>query len=211
MEFLLNDLLIMQFAKWPVLGNVKTRLACSVGDEKALQVHMLLMQEVLSTLIAAKQQNIGDVELWVNKLPKSQGLMTSVMQQLNKTSICCKRQKGHNLGDKMADAINTSLGAYKKVIIVGSDCPNISLHTLREASHALNDNDIVLGPAEDGGYVLIGASNFNPDIFIDVAWGEGKVLETTIKNINKLNLSYYALKESWDVDDLEDYKRWSNL
>jgi rSAM/selenodomain-associated transferase 1 len=205
-----NDLLVIQFAKWPVLGNVKTRLAHAIGDQKALQVHMTLMDEVLNKLTAAKYDGIADIELWLNEIPAAQGLMRNTLKLAKNERIFCKIQKGNDLGDKMADAMISSLETYKKVIIVGSDCPNISTKTLKEASECLNKTDIVLGPAEDGGYVLIGASNFNAEIFNDVAWGKGKVFEKTIENIKKLNFTYSILSESWDVDDLADYERWCN-
>jgi len=207
-----KDLLIIQFAKWPVLGNVKTRLAHSIGDEKALQVHMDLMNEVLSKLISAKLEGIGaDIELWLNEIPEKENEMAAIIKKTSEAIIPCKVQKGNNLGDKMADAIISSLKSYSKVIIVGSDCPNISAKTLVKASKALNNSDIVLGPAEDGGYVLIGASKFKAEIFNDVAWGKGEVFDKTIKNIQTLNFTYSALEKSWDVDDLTDYERWCKL
>ena len=204
----MNDLLVMQFAKWPKLGNVKTRLAASIGDDKALQVHMALMSEVLNKLIPAKREGVAEIELWLNEIPKARGLMEGVLNLVRCEQIECKSQKGNNLGDKMANAIESSLQIYKKVIIVGSDCPNISTQIIKEASEALTTNDIVLGPAEDGGYVLIGASKFNAEIFKEVIWGKGAVFDKTVENIELLNLRYSTLEESWDVDDLADYERW---
>lgn len=208
----MNDLLVMQFAKWPVLGNVKTRLAHAIGDEKAFQVHMKLMDEVLTKLILAKHEDLGaDIELWLNEIPAQKNDMAAILSKTSDNQVRCKVQKGSNLGAKMAHAIISSLKSYKKVIIVGSDCPNISTKTLKEASEALNRSDLVLGPAEDGGYVLIGASKFNAEIFEDVAWGMGAVFDKTVRNLQELNFSYFALAASWDVDDLADYERWCQL
>jgi len=204
-----NDLLVIQFAKWPVLGNVKTRLASAIGDEKALKVHMKLMDEVLTKLMLAKHEGLcGDIELWLNEIPAQKKDMAAILSKTGYYQIMCKVQNGNTLGDKMAHAILSSLQVYKKIIIVGSDCPNISTKTLMEASEALNKTDIVLGPAEDGGYVLIGASKFNADIFNDVAWGKGAVFDKTLRNLQRLNFSHTTLEESWDVDDLADYERW---
>mgnify|MGYP000500499996 CR=1 FL=1 len=203
----MNDLLIIQFAKWPLLGNVKTRLARSIGNEKALEVHLILMNEVLDKLIAAKQ---GDTELWLNEIPAQQTCMASIIQKTQKNNIVCKVQQGVNLGDKMADAIVSSLKKYNKVIIVGSDCPNISVSILAEASKALDKTDLVIGPAEDGGYVLIGASRFDACIFADVAWGQGAVFVKTQENARNLGFTETLLSESWDVDELADYERWLN-
>jgi len=204
----MNDLLIIQFAKWPVLGNVKTRLARSIGDEKALEVHLELLNEVLDKLIAAKS---GEIALWLNEIPSQQACMASIIQKTKKNDIALNVQQGDNLGDKMAEAILSSLEKYNKVIIVGSDCPNITASILTEASEALDKTDLVIGPAEDGGYVLIGASCFETGIFTGVAWGQGAVLEKTILNSQALNYSFTLLAESWDVDEFADYKRWKAL
>ena len=169
----MNDLLIIQFAKWPVLGCVKTRLASSVGDAKALQVHMVLMEEVLDKLLNEQQ---GVVELWLNEIPEQQVTMATIIHKTKVNNIACKIQCGDSLGDKMADAMTISLKDFKKVIIVGSDCPNISAATLKLASKALGQTDLVIGPAEDGGYVLIGASRFEKALFTGVAWGRGRYL-----------------------------------
>ena len=205
----LNDLLIIQFAKWPVLGNVKTRLASSLGDEKALYVHLELMTEVLKKLISMKEEGLkADIALWLNEISDDPRYMEEILTTVQQQNIALKEQKGRNLGDKMANAIADSLARYSRVIIVGSDCPNISVAALRAGSQALKDHSVVMGPAEDGGYVLIGASNFNKEIFKDVNWGKGEVLKKTVNNLKELNISYALLDESWDVDDLADYTRW---
>ena len=204
-----KELLIVQFAKWPVLGKVKTRLACSIGDEKALGVHLELMNEVLDKLILAQNEGLNaDIELWLNEVPEKESLMIDVLTKTREQEIPCKVQNGFNLGDKMADAIKSSLKSYSKVLIVGSDCPNITSDALKTASDKLNSSDLVLGPAEDGGYVLIGASSFNRRIFNGVEWGKGKVLQKTVNNIQAQNFSFSLLAESWDVDDIVDYERW---
>jgi rSAM/selenodomain-associated transferase 1 len=212
MQKMMKNLLVIQFAKWPVLGNVKTRLAHDIGDEKALQVHKDLMDVVLEKLMLAQFEGIEcDVQLWLNEIPENKAGMLEVINKTSANNIQFKLQKGDNLGNKMANAIVTSLQYYSKVIIVGSDCPNISTDTLAKARDALNKTDVVLGPAEDGGYVLIGASNFNESIFNNVAWGQGKVFDKTVENMNTFNFSYSLLAQSWDVDDLVDYERWCKL
>jgi rSAM/selenodomain-associated transferase 1 len=212
MQTTMKNLLVIQFAKWPVLGNVKTRLAHSIGNEKALNVHMALMGEVLDKIILAQLEGVSaDVQLWLNDMPANSGAMSEIFKKTHVNNISCLLQKGNNLGNKMANAIISSLQSYSKVIILGSDCPNISTETLTKASEALNKTDVVLGPAEDGGYVLIGASKFNENIFNNVAWGLGEVFVKTVENMNEFNFSYSILEQSWDVDDLADYERWCKL
>lgn len=201
----MKEELIIQFAKWPVQGKVKTRLAKSLGESRALNVHILLMNEVLDNLIAYDPENL---ELWFDDMPGAQVNMTSTLEKIETLNIPCKIQCGINLGDKMAHALSTSLKQFRKVIIVGSDCPDVSKRTLAKAMEALEINDLVLGPAEDGGYVLIGAKRFDAAVFDDVAWGTDSVLAETIANIELNNYSCSLLEESWDVDELADYERW---
>mgnify|MGYP000208564391 CR=1 FL=1 len=211
----MNDLLIVQYAKWPELGKVKTRLAKSLGDQQALAIHMKLMSTVFANL---RQAESGKFELWLNKQnfnsanfndSPEQKMVLDFMTSLTKDSgVCFQTQQGVSLGDKMAHTFQAGLQRFQKVIIVGSDCPNVSKDVIQGASKALDGHDLVLGPAEDGGYVLIGARCFESAIFTNVEWGKGKVLETTLNNAKNLDYSVFTLAESWDVDELDDYNRW---
>ena len=125
-------------------------------------------------------------------------------------TIDYKIQIGDSLGSRMAETLISSLALYSKVIIVGSDCPNVSAKTIEEACIALNNTDLVIQPAEDGGYVLIGTRHFDARIFDGVAWGQGQVLKQTLANAGEIGLTYTLLDESWDVDDYEDYMRWQD-
>jgi len=186
----MSQTLIAQFAKWPELGNVKTRLAKTLGEPKALQVHMWLLEAVVDNLNA---NGVGDYELWLNKVVRSRhldsegGLLEREASDhlealISAHHIKCHLQKGSNLGHKMAHAIISKLKDYDKVIIVGSDCPNVSKDVIMLASNALDQSDLVICPAEDGGYVLIGARRFEPELFSNVEWGSGAVLEQTLSN-----------------------------
>jgi len=213
----MKDVLIVQYAKWPQIGKVKTRLAKSLGEQKALDVHMQLLITVFNNLFINKS---GVFELWLNKDGfnlNTSGLSTKEIEiqermkvLLDKSNVAYQIQQGTSLGDKMAHTFESSLVNFKKVIIVGSDCPNVSPEIIRQAVAELNNHDLVLGPAEDGGYVLIGASRFEASIFADVEWGKGRVLKKTLSNARGFNYKVALLEESWDVDELEDYERWLN-
>jgi len=214
----MKDVLIVQYAKWPQLGKVKTRLAKSLGKQKALDVHMQLLAAVFNNL---RTNESGKFELWLNEngfnldasilSTEEIDIQESMKELIANANVAYQLQQGASLGDKMAHTLETSLISFEKVIIVGSDCPNVSPEIISQAVAELNDHDLVLGPAEDGGYVLIGASRFEPGIFTDVAWGQGQVLKKTLSNAKDLSYGVALLDESWDVDELEDYERWLNL
>ena len=202
----MDELLIIQFAKWPVVGQVKTRLAHSLGNYKALAVHLALMEQVLGNLVAAE---LGRVELWLNQYRDNDCLfMSRVMGQLSHLGLQYRLQSGGSLGRKMANAFEQTLKQYNKVIIVGSDCPTVDKSYLEAAVAVLDQHDLVIGPAEDGGYVLIGARRFDPGVFTDVEWGSNSVLAQTLSNIQSAKLSCGLLEQTWNVDELKDYQRW---
>ena len=111
----------------------------------------------------------------------------------------------------MSAALQTMLGRYKKIIIIGTDAPALDIDTIDAVVDQLEHSDIVLVPAEDGGYVLLGTSKHHQDLLVDVPWGTQSVLASTVGNIERLGLSYSLLGECWDVDrpeDLERYRNW---
>ena len=111
----------------------------------------------------------------------------------------------------MSTALQTMLGRYNKIIIIGTDAPALDIDSIDAVIDELERRDIVLVPAEDGGYVLLGASKHHRDLLVDVPWGSESVLASTVRNIERLGLSYSLLGECWDVDrpeDLERYKNW---
>jgi len=116
-------------------------------------------------------------------------------------------QKGDDLGARMSHAIEWGLGIAKKVIIVGSDCPALTLEYLTQALNALNEEDHVFINAEDGGYVLVGACKPCPQLFTHVPWGTGEVMAVTLQRLAKSNKKAVILGPLWDVDRAEDYQR----
>ena len=203
MQALKNNLVI-QFAKWPELGKVKTRLAKTLGDKAAFDIHLELSMNVLNNLTSA---NVATVELWFDQLPENsegQGLLDAC----RKKSLAVSTQHGSDLGERMYHALSGGLQSFDKVIIVGSDCPTVDKAYLADAINALDSNDLVLGPAEDGGYVLLGASKVKPTMLDNIAWGCGEVLQSTVSNAKGLGLSCALLETTWDVDEYDDYLRW---
>ncbi len=187
---------LIVFVKNPVLGTVKTRLAKTIGNEAALQVYIDLMEKCRdeSLQVQAKRhlfysQNIIDKDLWPSETFEK------------------KLQCNGDLGEKISDAFKNVFEESGKVLIIGSDCYDLSSIIIEEAYKQLAENDVVLGPANDGGYYLLGTKKFYPELFRGINWSTETVLEETILKAEKENLSVALLPELIDIDTIEDLKQ----
>jgi rSAM/selenodomain-associated transferase 1 len=195
---------LIQFAKEPVSGRVKTRLAADVGDAAALDLHCQLVRHTYTRL---HDSRIAPVELWVS------GDVThplfGELRHGHETPV--HLQRGGDLGERMNHALTEALRDSDYAVLVGSDCPVIDGAYLDAAFAALeNGSDVVIGPAQDGGYVLIGMRQPYPDIFVDMEWGTDTVLARTRERLGALDCNWLELPELWDVDrkaDLEKLKQ----
>jgi rSAM/selenodomain-associated transferase 1 len=120
-------------------------------------------------------------------------------------------QQGADLGERMYNSFTHALKQFGNVLIVGCDCPSLTEQDFSQAITALNnDYDVVLAPAEDGGYTLIGLNRIQPELFSQINWGSSEVLASTRNKIAKLKLNYLELGEQWDVDTPDDLARYYN-
>jgi rSAM/selenodomain-associated transferase 1 len=198
------DSVILIFSKAPVVGKVKTRLVPFITAEKAAELHEELTHDRLYKCATA---DLCDVQLWCSP-DKRQPFFIECKQRYG---VQLYSQSGADLGDRMSSAIKTMLGQYKKIIIIGTDAPALDIDSIEAVINELERRDIVLVPAEDGGYVLLAASRHHEDLLVDVPWGTESVLASTVRNIERLGLSYSLLGQCWDVDrpeDLERYRNW---
>ena len=195
------DHIFIQFAKLPELGNVKTRLSPAIGDEACLQLHIQLLTHTHKLLQQAQQTLGGMSVLSLGKIGDDP-LVASLAQQ---TPLMV--QQGSDLGERMGNAIEWGLTLAKKVIIVGSDCPVLSLDYLSDALQALDEEDHVFINAEDGGYVLVGARKPCLELFQNVPWGSEYVMEKTLLRLQENHKKAVILGPLWDVDREEDYER----
>ena len=180
-----------------------------LGAQGAAHLHRQLVAHILqemNTFLAAQ----SSTELTIYHDGDSH------QQMLNWLGIhhTFKKQQGEHLGQRMAEALNCGTSKGKNSILIGSDCPGINQITLTDAFEALKHNDIVLGPAYDGGYYLIGiAANIQPavynQLFRKIPWGTDKVLSQTLMKIKKLNLRYQLLNKLHDIDTPEDLKHFN--
>lgn len=200
---------ILLFARSPVLGKVKTRLAQSIGEEKALQVHKKLMALVAECCFKAQ---LCPVELWLSEPVKQDSFITGFCQRYR---LALEFQQGNNLGDRMNNAVNKVLQQHEFTIIIGADCPAIDVAYLEHAvsSVAIKNTDkrVVIGPAEDGGYVLIGLRQSEHRLFSEIDWGSDRVWRQTQAIAGELNWSIDELPTLWDVDRIADYQRLLQL
>lgn len=189
-----NHLII--FAKNPVLGKVKTRLAATIGDEKALNVYKELLQHTHDISSKVKANKV----VFYSDFVKNQDLW-------DQAKYIKKLQKGDDLGARMSDAFERTLAENRKVIVIGTDCKELTPEILTQAFDTLNYVDVVIGPALDGGYYLIGMKNREEALFQNINWSTSYVLEQTIRKINTQKLSYVLLKTLSDIDTEEDLKK----
>lgn len=205
MELKYADTALLLFAKAPIPGEVNTRLIPDVGVEVATRLQAELIQSRLKSFSRSK---LCDMQLWCSP-DTNHALFKDCNEKFN---ISLNVQKGNDLGARMSDAINTTLKKYKHVVLIGTDAPALEVLQIEAAIKSLHcDNKIVLVPAEDGGYVLIGMSCHYHEVFLSVPWGTDRVLRKTRANVVALGLQLHELDTCWDIDRIEDYERYLNL
>jgi len=196
------EALLIQFAKAPQLGLVKTRMQPVLSLEQSLALHCQLVSRTHQTL---HREALCQIELWVSG-EDSAGFFQSL-----KPAPIIKHQRGEDLGERMHSAIATSLQQYQSVVLIGSDCPAITNAYLRSALRALDNADVVLGPAADGGYVLVAMKSAEHGVFAGVDWSTSRVLPQTRDNLRALNLAYFELPVLNDIDRPEDLTHLQEL
>lgn len=185
--------ILMIFAKNPVKGQVKSRLAEAIGDKKALAVYERLLKHTQTVTAALNYPKkvyyshfIEPDDIW-----EAPGFAKAL-------------QSSGDLGQKMASGFLDNLSEYPKVVIIGSDCPELTTAHLTEAFHQLDKYDNVIGPAKDGGYYLLGMQKFLPDLFTNKNWSTSDVLTQTTATLDSHGQSYYLLETLNDIDTYED-------
>lgn len=193
------------FAKSPLINTVKTRLQPKFTPEFSRDLHCALVDYCLTTWETAK---VCPIDLW---LAGDKMVFTSHLQQWQSLSI--NEQQGKGLGERLLFASQTGLAKKNNqaVILVGTDCPFIDTHYLQAACAALFNNDVVVGGADDGGYVLLGLKQPKPELFTGIDWGSERVYEQTLSAIAKENLSYSALPRLADIDRPSDIQRLKSM
>lgn len=191
---------LILFVRAPVLGKVKTRLAATIGDKQALMVYELLLKHtytITASLPCTKYVYYAD-EITHRDLWDDGNFIKAV-------------QHGNDLGDRMLNAFQSAFDdGFQQVVIIGSDCYQLDTPLIQRAFELLNQHDAVIGPAEDGGYYLLGLSKMLPTVFEGKKWSTDFVRADTIKDLESMNMLYKLLPTLNDVDEAEDLER-SNI
>ena len=186
------------FAKSPVPGQVKTRLIPGIGRRRATSLYQELLTRTLNT---AGKAGFSSIQVWVNG-NTAHGYFTRLK---SRHFVILKKQRGKDLGQRMFNAFDTVLRKYPYAVLIGSDCPSLSSADLQLAADFLgNKTDVVLGPADDGGYYLIGLNKSTPLLFSGIKWGKETVRTETCSRIKKINLKIELLSNRADLDRTSD-------
>ena len=192
----MNTLLI--FIKNPEKGKVKTRIAQTAGNERALEIYLELLRH---TREVALQVNARRILFYSDFIEEEDDWSAQDFQKMV--------QHGADLGERMSNAFLLGLiGFDDKAIIIGSDCPLLTADIIEMAFAKLNDYPFVIGPATDGGYYLLGMNKHNSKIFKEIEWSTESVFPETIKKIETLEAAYFLLPELPDVDYESDWEQY---
>lgn len=179
------------FARAPLAGRVKTRIARRIGEAAAANLHRALVRDAVE---AARAARCGPVELHVTR-------RHAFFRTLG---VPVRLQRGADLGSRMYRA----LARHRRAMVIGADAPALMPADIARAARWLQGGtQVVLAPAEDGGYALIGTRQVTPGIFTAVQWGGAQVLAQTLRNAARAGLRCKLLRTVWDVDRPEDLER----
>lgn len=203
-----NEKLILFFMKYPekglpsseAKGQVKTRLAKELGEIATFELYKNFVLDLLSMLETL------EIHLWICFYPVSS--QEKLVEWLGE-QYCYVSQKGDNLGQNMKNSfIHAFASGYRRVIVIGSDSPDLPGEFINEAFRSLKTNDIVIGPALDGGYYLIGFryDTFLPEVFEGINWSTDTVFGETMNILAEAGCKIHILPEWSDVDTLVDLK-----
>lgn len=190
----MNSKAVIIFIKNPEKGKVKTRLAKTIGDDRALAVYQKLLahtRDVMSKVDAEKylyySNEVNAQDDWSNE------------------QFIKRVQAGNDLGQRMSNAFREVFErGHTEVVIIGSDCYQLNNEIINSALNGLREKNVVIGPTYDGGYYLLGMSKYIEDVFLDKQWSTATVYSDTINDIGRLKLSYVTLPKLSDIDEEKD-------
>ena len=208
-EYKYSDAVVLIVAKAPVAGQVNTRLIPDIGVEAATALQAVLIQSRLKSL-----NEIKLCETQLRCAPDVHHPFFKQCQSQYKVELYEQNGDDHDghqdQNESVSLAIEQSLKRFKRVVLIGADAPSLSSEHIETAIEQLENHDVVIGPAVDGGYVLIGMSQHSDAVFQIVEWGTDQVLDETRLKIKENKLSCFELEPCWDIDRVEDYLRYKN-
>jgi len=194
------------FTRYPEPGKTKTRMIPLLGEEGAATLQRQMTEHTLKQAI--QLQKILSTSITICFASGDEQLMQNWLGE----NINYKRQRGEDLGQRMQTAFEEAFIAQNhKVIMIGTDCPELDKNILIDGFDALDRHDLVLGPALDGGYYLIGLNRLIPELFKGVSWGTSLVFAQTQSIARQLGLNVYRLPALNDIDRPEDLPIWQRF
>lgn len=192
---------ILVFARAPLPGRVKTRLAENIGAQRAATLYTDWLCE---TVRMCATSALAPVELWCS--PDTEHEIFTSLRAAYGLKLATQPQG--DLGTRMQAAMHQALQQGEFTVLIGTDCPAMDVDYLASACRVLQaGTELVLGPAEDGGYVLLGARKLDDSLFDGIPWGTGRVLQQTRMRIASIGYRHAELASLWDVDRYEDLQR----
>ena len=190
---------LMIFVKYPEPGKVKTRLAKTLGAKEAARLYRVMAEDVIRCL-GTNVHGRYDTIIFFDPPDRASDIKDWLGNGRSYTP-----QSGRDLGEKLANAFRTvfDLGA-RRAAVIGTDCLSITGEIITETLQHLDKKDVVIGPAEDGGYYLLGLSRNIPELFDSIDWSTDKVFRQTVEKTKRLKLSYTTLEPLKDLDEPSD-------
>jgi len=217
--------IIILFVKFPQPGQVKTRLARTVGDEVAVGIYRQLVMRLVRMLRRVDVEEVRicfdpaekhlEIDRWLRPVWLTMGEEDSAGEEpVNETALVFRPQSTGDLGERLESAFSETFreseevgSSAARVIAIGSDCIEIDEGTFQGTWKALETRDVVFGPTADGGYYLIGMNLSHPVLFENIPWSTEKTLETSLKRAGESGLKVAVLDEKNDIDTEEDWHR----
>ncbi len=193
----LHDTQIIVLLKAPRLGLAKTRLAGALGDTGALDAYRILVERLIERI-----SRLDCVQLRFTPCDAA----ADIEPWLIKPGWVSRPQGTGDLGERLLSAFESSRSeGFSRTIVIGSDCPYLHEDDLMAAARSMENHQVVLGPAADGGYWLIGLKESRPELFVDIDWGSERVLQQTLSATRRLGLKHQLLRTLSDIDSLDDW------
>lgn len=198
---------LLVFARLPERGKVKTRLAAQLGDDRALSIYESMLRHLVTNIGESNEQM--EIEFLWPPTPTANG--ETLRNAFGSHALAM--QTGSSLGDRLCMAFSERFFFHRtqKIIAIGVDDPTLPRSLVEHAFALLDSCEYVVGPAQDGGYYLLGcrALSFDPSVFLDVEWGTSSVLTTTIKRVAATGRTMALLPERIDIDTADDLERYA--
>jgi uncharacterized protein len=200
----LKEALVLM-AKAPRVGEVKTRLLGALDPEEARRLYVAFLSDTFALMEDVRDEREG-LTLALCYTPEGE---EEAFEEVEREGSLMVPQRGENLGERLTNCFADlfALG-FESVVVVGADSPTLPGEYVFDAFECFEtDDDVVIGPSEDGGYYLVGMRKLHERIFEDVPWGDNRVLDVTVERVKEAELNLVLLPEWRDVDTTEDFER----